>query len=64
MPHESAHHSNFGLSLVILGQWDRAEQELRKALQLDRANAKAKQILELLKGQKAKGSVSPSQRLH
>lgn len=49
MPHESAHHSNLGLSLVILGQWDRAEQELRKALQLDRANAKAKQILEELK---------------
>jgi tetratricopeptide (TPR) repeat protein len=48
MPHESAHHSNLGLSLVILGRWDRAEQELRKALQLDRANAKAKQILEAL----------------
>ncbi|HEX3681385.1 MAG TPA: tetratricopeptide repeat protein [Bryobacteraceae bacterium] len=58
MPHDSAHHSNLGLSLVILGQWDRAEQELRKALQLDRANAKAKQILEELKAWRSKKSAA------
>jgi len=52
MPHEAAPHSNLGLSLVFLGQWERAEQELRKALQLDRANAKAKQILEMVKAWK------------
>ena len=49
MPHQPAPHSNLGLSLAILGQWELAEQELRKALQLDRANAKAKQILEMVK---------------
>ena len=49
MPHESAPHSNLGLSLAMLGQWERAEQEIRRALQLDRANAKAKQILEMMK---------------
>jgi len=49
MPHEAAPRSNLGLSLAILGQWERAEQEIRKALQLDRANVKAKQILEIVK---------------
>jgi tetratricopeptide (TPR) repeat protein len=48
MPHESVPHSNLALSLAILGQWERAEREVRKALQLDRANAKAKQILEMM----------------
>ena len=57
MPHESAPHSNLGLSLAILGQWDRAEQEVRKALQLDRANSKAKQILEAIKVWKFKRTV-------
>ena len=49
MPHQAAHHSNLGLSLAFLGQWDRAEQEVRKALQLDHANAKAKQILDAMR---------------
>jgi Flp pilus assembly protein TadD len=56
MPHESAHHSNLGLSLAILGHWDRAEQELRRALQLDHANANAKKILEALKITKYKST--------
>jgi len=46
MPHESSNHSNLGLSLAIVGEWDSAEQEERKALQLDRSNDKAKLILE------------------
>jgi Flp pilus assembly protein TadD len=57
MPHESAPHSNLGLAFLILGQWERAEKELRKALQLDRANAKAKQILEMLKVRKLSKAV-------
>jgi tetratricopeptide (TPR) repeat protein len=48
MPHESSNHSNLGLSLAIVGEWDSAEQEERKALQLDKSNDKAKLILEAL----------------
>jgi len=48
MPHESSNHSNLGLSLAIVGEWDSAEQEERKALQLDKSNHKAKLILEAL----------------
>jgi Tetratricopeptide repeat len=48
MPHESANHFNYGLSLTIIGEWDSAEQEVRKALQLDHSNSKAKLILETL----------------
>jgi Flp pilus assembly protein TadD len=48
MPHESSNHSNLGLSLAIVGEWDSAEQEERRALQLDKSNDKAKLILEAL----------------
>ena len=48
MPHESSNHSNLGLSLAIVGEWDSAEQEERKALQLDKSNDKAKLIFEAL----------------
>jgi len=48
MPHDSGAHSNFGLLLAATGQLDRAEGELRKALALDRTNAKAKTILEVV----------------
>jgi tetratricopeptide (TPR) repeat protein len=48
MPHEAATHSNFGLSLAVSGQFDRAEKELRQALQLDHTNAKAKTILDVV----------------
>ncbi len=48
MPHESSNHSNLGLSLAIVGEWDSAEQEERKALQLDKSNDKAKEILDAL----------------
>jgi Flp pilus assembly protein TadD len=48
MPRESSNHSNLGLSLAIMGEWDSAEQEERKALQLDKSNDKAKVILEAL----------------
>jgi Flp pilus assembly protein TadD len=48
MPHESINHSNLGLSLAYIGEWDSAEREVLQALQLDRGNAKAKSILETL----------------
>ncbi|MDP9112409.1 MAG: tetratricopeptide repeat protein [Acidobacteriota bacterium] len=52
MPHESGSHSNLGLSMAIIGEWDSAEQEERKALQLDKSNDKAKLILEALLARK------------
>lgn len=48
MPRESGNHSNLGLLLAIVGDWDTAEKEERKALQLDKSNPKAKLILEAL----------------
>lgn len=48
MPRESSNHSNLGLSLAIVGDWDTAEKEERKALQLDKSNDKAKLILDAL----------------
>jgi Flp pilus assembly protein TadD len=48
MPHLSANHSNYGLTLVALGDARTAEHELRLALALDGANEKAKAILKAL----------------
>ena len=48
MPHESVNHSNLGYSLAVAGNWNSAEQEARKAIQLDPSNTRAKSLLELL----------------
>ena len=48
MPNESCNHSNYGLSLAIVGELEIAEKEERTALQLDSANSNAKYILEAL----------------
>ncbi len=48
MPNESCNHSNYGLSLAIVGELETAEKEERKALQLDSANSNAQYILEAL----------------
>ena len=56
MPRESSNHSNLGLSLAIIGEWETAEKEERKALQLDKSNSKARLILEALLVHKSKGS--------
>jgi Flp pilus assembly protein TadD len=45
MPNESANHSNLGISLALIGEWDSAANEERKALELDHANLKAKNLL-------------------
>jgi Flp pilus assembly protein TadD len=47
MPHESVNHSNLGASLAAAGDWISAEQEARKALELDADNASAKSLLDL-----------------
>ena len=61
MPRESSSHSNLGLSLAIVGDWDTAEKEERKALQLDKSNSRAQLILEALLVRKRKkgGELKP-----
>jgi Flp pilus assembly protein TadD len=48
MPHESVNHSNLGYSLAVAGDLNSAEQEARKAIELDPENTKAKSLLNLL----------------
>jgi hypothetical protein len=48
LPHSAVDRSNLGVSLAAVGQYDRAERELRRALALDCDNVKAKQLLEVL----------------
>jgi len=48
LPHSAVDRSNLGVSLAAVGQYDRAERELRHALELDGDNVKAKQLLEVL----------------
>ena len=54
MPHESVNHSNLGVSLAVAGDWNSAEQEARKALELDPDNSKAKSLLDLAMSRKLK----------
>jgi len=54
MPQESVNHSNLGYSLALDGDWNTAEQQARKALQLDPANSKAKMLLDLVMSHKAR----------
>jgi len=48
MPHESINHSNLGFTLAVAGELNSAEQEARKAIQLDPGNSRAKYLLNLL----------------
>jgi tetratricopeptide (TPR) repeat protein len=59
MPHESVNHSNLGVSLAVAGDWNSADQEARRALELDPNNASAKSLLDLAMSRKprtAKGN--------
>jgi Tfp pilus assembly protein PilF len=49
MPHESVNHSNLGFSLAVTGDLTSAEQEARKAIELDPENSRAKSLLDLLR---------------
>jgi len=49
MPHESANHSNLGYSLAVAGDWNSAQAEARRAIELDPANTRAKSLLDLLR---------------
>lgn len=48
LPRDAINRSNFGLSLAAVGQYERARQELRRALELDRSNTTTKQLLEVV----------------
>ncbi len=48
LPRDGVNRSNYGLALVLSGQYDRAQQELRRALELDPRNLKTKQLLDAL----------------
>jgi len=45
LPRNPINRSNLGLSLAIVGQFERAEQELRQALQLDAKNDTTRRLL-------------------
>ena len=48
LPHDASNHANLGLALVCSGQYDRAEPELRHALDLDPHNPVAGKLLSVL----------------
>ncbi len=48
LPHDAMTHYNFGLSLACAREYDRAEQEVRRALELDSKNASAQTLLGVL----------------
>jgi Flp pilus assembly protein TadD len=48
LPHDAMTHYNFGLSLVCAGDYDRATQEVRRALELDPANSQIQARLKSL----------------
>ncbi len=47
-PHDATTHYNFGVSLVLVGDLDRAEQEARRALELDPKIQPAQELLHIL----------------
>jgi len=48
LPHDASNHANLGLASVSNGQYDRAEPELKRALDLDPHYALASQLLGVL----------------
>jgi tetratricopeptide (TPR) repeat protein len=54
LPHDASNHANLGLALVSKGEYDCAEPELRRALDLDSHYALAKQVLSVVALNKSK----------
>jgi tetratricopeptide (TPR) repeat protein len=48
LPRDAVNRSNFGFSLASTGQYDRAEEELHRALELDRRNITTRRLLEVV----------------
>jgi tetratricopeptide (TPR) repeat protein len=53
LPNDAVNRYNLGLSLVSVGQYDRAERELRRTLELDSGHARAKRLLQALLNNRA-----------
>ena len=53
-PHDAVVHSNFAVSLCIVGQFDRAEREARLALYLDPALRPAQELVSMLEANEAR----------
>ena len=49
LPHDAMTHYNFGLALVCAGDYDRAAQEIQRALELDPGNATMQARLDTIK---------------
>jgi Flp pilus assembly protein TadD len=54
LPHDATNRCSLGLSLILAGQYTRAAQELKRALELDPVNAQAKQLLNALQSKSVK----------
>jgi Flp pilus assembly protein TadD len=50
LPHDASNHANLGLALVCKGLYDRAEPELRRALELDPNNSTAGRLIHEVAG--------------
>lgn len=65
LPHDASNHANLGLALVMSGRDDRAEPELRRALELDPHYKTASQLLSLLalgrNGRKSAENITPEE---
>jgi Flp pilus assembly protein TadD len=48
LPHDPMTHYNFGLALVCAGDYDRATQEVQRALELDPKNPRMQERLNAL----------------
>jgi tetratricopeptide (TPR) repeat protein len=48
LPRTAINHANLGYALFLMGSDERAEAEVRRALELDRNNAKTRQVLSLI----------------
>jgi tetratricopeptide (TPR) repeat protein len=49
LPHDAANHVNFAISLAAVGDYERAEQQVRRARELDPGNPTIQQFLEALR---------------
>ncbi|MGD1069754.1 MAG: tetratricopeptide repeat protein [Bryobacteraceae bacterium] len=56
LPHEAMAHYNFGLALICAGDYDRAAQEVQRALELDPKNTTFQARLNALQGHVRSGN--------